>query len=269
MLRFARCCWIVLALFARATYAEPVPFEGGRLALQFGPLYGLEVPPTATAGATGTVEVQSTASGAITRIEFPAGVFVADAISIPFVGSTELQFMPPVGGVQLTFANEAGVFTRAATPPSEVLRGVMPLAGVHKFCVFFVACGATPTANVTVPLSVIGEGGTTMVTALPQVTLSGGSWSTGTVTVDGADQETGMIAGTIQAGSNGTLVRLVTPVFLSTNTVGTYPSVRGLGVLTFLLIPEPDVAALLAASAATLVMLGWRRRRMEKTGHTS
>jgi hypothetical protein len=150
----------------------------------------------------------------------------------------------------------------------------MPLAGVHRFCIFQVACSDPAAQNVTVPLSVLGKGGTTMVAGLPSVTLGGDTWSTGTVTVDGPNQQTGMITGTLQAGSNGTQVRLVTPVFLSTNTAGTIePPFRGVGVLTFLLkpVPEPGLAALLGTSAATLAGLGWRRARSRarKSGLTS
>jgi hypothetical protein len=81
-----------------------------------------------------------------------------------------------------------------------------------------------------------------------------------------------MISGTVQAGSNGTQVRLVTPVYLSTNTTGLYdPPFHGVGVLTFLLkpVPEPGLAALLGTAVATLTGLGWRRTRVRKSGRTS
>jgi len=271
MLRSALLCWLALVLVSITSQAEPVPFEDGRLALQVGPLYGVQVPPTSASGATGIAEVLSTAGGVITRIEFPAGVFAAEAISIPFDDPTEMAYMPPIGGVQLTFANQAGVFSRVATPSGDRIQGVMPLTGIHKFCRLLVSCGDPLAQNLTVPLSVIGKGGTTHTTNVPSITLSGGTWSTGSVTVDGPDQETGMIAGTVQAASNGTLVRLVTPVFLSTNTTGSYPMTRGLGVLTFLLkpVPEPGAMALLGTAIATLTGMGWRRRRTRKTGITS
>jgi hypothetical protein len=272
MLRSVRLCCFALGLLSLTAHAEPVPFEDGRLALQFGPLYGLQVPPSTASAATGTADVQSTAGGVITRIQIPAGVFVADAVSIPFDGPTEMGYIPPVGGVRLTFANQAGTFSRVATASGDRLQGAMPLAGVHKFCVFYVACGATPSANISVPLSVIGQGGTAKATGLPSVTLRGDTWSTGSVTIDGPNQQTGMITGTLQAGSNGTQVRLVTPVFLSTNTAGTIePPFRGVGVLTFLLkpAPEPGLAALLGTAAITLAGLGWHRARTRKSGRTS
>ena len=211
--------------------------------------------------------MQTSAGGAITRIEIASGVFVASAISIPFDDATEMAFMPPVGGVQLTFTNAAGAFTRVATATGEPLRGVMPLAGVQKFCIFFVACGAMPSANVSVPLSVVGEGGVTTAAFLPSVTVEGAPWSTGTVTVDGTGSATAMISGTVQPGSESTLVRLVTPVFLSTNTTGTVPTTRGVGVLTFVLkpAPEPALAAALAMGVATLSGIGWHRARVRKS----
>jgi hypothetical protein len=76
------------------------------------------------------------------------------------------------------------------------------------------------------------------------------------VTLDGADSTTEMIAGTVQTGASTTLVRLVTPVFLSTNTTGTYPATRGLGVL-------------LGAAMAALLAVGWQRARIKKIGMTS
>jgi hypothetical protein len=231
MLRSCTLCWLALAALCDPASAVPVPFEQGRLALQFGPLYGLEVPADAEVGASGVAEIQTSAGGQITRIEIPAGVFVADSVSIPLDDQTQLGFMPPIGGARLTFANDAGSFSRVATASGERLQGVMPLAGFNKFCVFFVACGATPSAILSVPLSVVGQGGTTTVAFVPSVTLEGAPWSTGTVTLDGADSTTEMIAGTVQTGASTTLVRLVTPVFLSTNTTGTYPATRGLGVL--------------------------------------
>jgi hypothetical protein len=91
------------------------------------------------------------------------------------------------------------------------------------------------------------------------------------VTLDGADSTTETIAGTVQTGASTTLVRLVTPVFLSTNTTGTYPATRGLGVLTFVLrpVPEPTAAALLGAAMAALLAVGWQRARIKKIGMTS
>jgi hypothetical protein len=75
----------------------------------------------------------------------------------------------------------------------------------------------------------------------------------------------------VQPGPESTLVRLVTPVFLSTNTTGTYPTTRGVGVLTFVLkpVPEPAATALLVASIAALSGLGWRRTRANRSGRTS
>ena len=272
MLRSLLLCWLVALSFPAAAHAAPVPFEGGRLALQFGPLYGLQVPPSTASAASGVADVQSTAGGVITRIEIPAGVFSTDAVSIPFDSVTEMGYIPPVGGVELTFANQAGTFSRVATASGTRVQGAMPLAGIHKFCRFELACGDPSAQNLTLPLSVIGKGGATMVANIPSITLAGDTWSTGTVTADGPDQQTGMITGTIQTGTGGTQVRLVTPIFLSTNTIGVYdPPFHGVGVLTFLLkpVPEPRAAGLLATAIATLVGLGWYRRRADQTGRTS
>ena len=271
MLRSCLLCSFALAVFAQPALAVPVPFEQGRLELEFGALYGLEVPAAEAEGASGVAEVQTSAGGAITRIEFPADVFVADAVSIPLDDPTQLAFMPPIGGARLTFANEAGIFSRVATASGDRIQGIMPLAGFNKFCIFFVACGAMPSATLSVPLSVVGQGGTTTVAFVPAVTLKGAPWSTGTVTIDAADPPTEMVSGTVQRGESSTMVRLVTPVFLSTNTTGTVPATRGLGLLSFVLkpVPEPAAAGLLGAAIATLLGVGRYRAGANKIGPTS
>jgi hypothetical protein len=261
MLRFAIARLLLCAALVavpRLAGAEPVPFESARLVLRFGPMYEVQIPPESEAGAGGVADV-SRSGGVITRIEFPGDVFAATDVSIPFETTMELAFMPPIGGVQLTVGQQAGTF--AVATPSGPLQGTLPLSGVHKFCTFFAACGASPTQNVTVPLTVIGKGGTAGGPGLPSVFLVGGTWTTGSVTVDGPDEQTFMLAGALEPGTSATLVRLVTPVFLSTNTTGTYPTVRGFGLLTFgIATPEPGAAIAIASAIAALVALGWRRR---------
>ena len=264
MLRCSLCCCVLILVLARAAGAAPVPFDSARLVLQFGPLYGVQAPPAAQPGVSGTADVSYDVGGAITRIEFPASVFAVNATSIPFDSQTAMGFIPPIGGVQLTFANQAGVLSRVATAQGSRLQGQLPLAGVNKFCMFFVSCGAAPTHILTVPLSVVGKGGTAGQADIPSVFIVGGTWSTGTVTVDGPNQQTAMLDGAVQVGTTGaTLVRLVTPIFLSTNTTGSYPTTRGLGVLSFALhpVPEPGVTALLGSAAAALLVVGWVRSR--------
>jgi hypothetical protein len=201
----------------------------------------------------------------------------------------------PIKGLQLTQNNASGNFAvGTATPmqpqpvtPGAHLRGPMALVGVNKVCLFK-ACTASPSANITVPVSVNGVGGTAAATGAVSVTVRGAPWTTGkqlifprtAMTTMGAQvnppgNPTGMgmttMGGTsmatifVQGGTSktmggGTHVQLVTPIFISTN-IPASAVVPAFAILQFVASPEPGVAAGCAAAIGALLLLGWRRRR--------
>src|SRR5690606_21927742 len=149
-------------------------------------------------------------------------------------------------GVQVTAQNGAGNFN---------LAGPMPILGQAKVCLF-APCAAPPPANVSVPLSVVGAGGTTTVSALVNLTVVGAPWTTGTAAV-GADT---VMGGTSGGGAvAGGSVQLVTPIFISTN-IGASAVLPAFGILTLNFVPEPGTLVLLGSGIAGLVMFGRSRR---------
>ena len=161
----------------------------------------------------------------------------------------------------------------------------MPLAGVNKVCLFSACNNATtpPPANLTVPVSVVGKGGSVFVATLVNLTAFGAPWTTGTAVIGSGmaavmqrgfitkmmtvmipptpmGMTTTMVPNTTQPGGQpGTAIRLVTPVFVSTN-IGASAVVPVFSILDFVVAtPEPEVAAGLAAVIGTLVVLGRSR----------
>ena len=264
--------WIVVfgvvALRALGASAELVPFTEGRLTLQFGSLYGVAMPPAPDPGATGSLETTRAQDGSLASIQLPAGLF-AGSVHVAF-GSVGPPQMPIARGVDLTASNEAGTFV-SGTGTAAAFGGTMPLAGIHRVCLFF-ACGDPDATNVTVPLGAIGQGGIVSDFEILRVAIAGGVWSTGAATVDLASGATSMITGgTTPTQLGGKRVRLVTPVMLSTNAVlpndEDAPPVRGFGLVTFVLAPEPGETGLLAVAIVALVAIGHARSR--RAGPTS
>jgi len=221
----------MLALGATgAAQAEPLPFTGS-LAVQIATL-----PPIAITGA-GVADVDPGVSFSV-----PGGTFATTGIIVPVTDPAAF----PILGVQVTAQNGAGNFN---------LAGPMPILGQAKVCLFS-PCAAPPPANVSVPLSVVGAGGTTTVLALVNLTVVGAPWTTGTAAV-GADTVMGNVAGggPVPGGS----VQLVTPIFISTN-IGASAVLPAFGIMTLNFVPEPGTLVLLGSGIAGLVMFGRSRR---------
>jgi hypothetical protein len=247
-----------------AAPAELLPFSEGRLTLSFGSLYGLAMPAVEDPALTGTIDVTRSESGAVTQLVMPAGLFQGTT-RVTFAGAGPF---PPAKGVELDVSIDAGTFapapTGTATSAPLVLGGVVPLAGIHRVCLFF-ACGDPNATNLTVPLDPIGQGGIASAFVLLRVAIAGESWSTGSVTVDLDGGMTDMITGGTTATPNGgTHIQLVAPLMISTNAVTPgdedVPPVRGLALLNLIVAPEPAQTAGLAAAIAALLWLGARRR---------
>jgi hypothetical protein len=162
----------------------------------------------------------------------------------------------PIQGVQLTAQNGPGAFS------GSPLSGTMPLSGIAKICLFG-PCGGPAPANVSIPLSVVGVGGTAKVTFFVNITVQGNPWTTGTAmigTLVQAGFAHGPASGTSSTAALSGRVRLVTPIMVSTN-IGSFAVVPSFGVLDLHFVPEADTFALLAAGFA---MLGATGRRLQR-----
>jgi len=262
--------WLLLTIvttWASASPAEVAPFHDGRLVLRFGALYGLSAPSMQDPGLSGSLVVGRGPGGSLTRIEVPAGLFQGSA----HVTLTAPALFPPAHGVELTstnaqgpVSNGAGTFAIQASGTSTGFGGTMPLRGIHRVCLFF-ACDDPLVTNGDVHLDKIGEGGIASSLGIFRVAIAGRPWQTSSVTVDEGNGATQMVAGGVMpTPSGGTFVQLVTPLMISTNAVGpndqSVPPVRGLGLLSLVVVPEPAETGLLAVAIGTLVWLGARRR---------
>src|SRR5262249_13157885 len=145
----------------------------------------------------------------ISTLSIPASPFSAAGITVP-----NTTMAGPLSGLQLTVHNNAGAF--AGGP----LNGPMPLARVAKACFFAIFGGTLVPGNLTVPLDVVGAGGVATVSALVNVTAIGAPWTVGTVSV-GTLTQMGFAHGpaslTSSTAAASGQVRLVTPIFISTN----------------------------------------------------
>ena len=257
-----RCGGLAMALLASAPVrAEPVPFSGGRLTLRFGTMYGAASPPESEAALSGSLEVTRAGDGSIAALAIPASLFQAST-RVTFAGPGPF---PPAHGVDLDFANAAGAFAVSGAGTGSAFGGTMALLGVHKVCLFF-ACGDPLATTLSVPLGVVGAGGVTSVFNVLRVAIAGDVWSTGAVTVDVASGATSMVTGGIvQTAGGASQIQLVAPVMISTNAVlpndQEAPPVRGLGLLTLVVAPEPGRAVALAMAVASLVGVGAYRSR--------
>lgn len=164
----------------------------------------------------------------------------------------------PIKGVVVAVVNSAGGFARTT---GGRLTGIMGFPGALKVCLFD-ACPIAP-ANVSIPLSVMGAGGTGYFTAAVNVTVTGAPWTTGTVaTPFGTTLATGFAHGPVSAtGSTaqpGGALRLVTPLFLHTNIpADVIPATYG--ALDIRFVPEPSGLLLLGVGLFALFLEAGRR----------
>jgi hypothetical protein len=139
--------------------------------------------------------------------------------------------------------------------------GTMPLNGSARVCLF-ASCGkANNAANLNIPLSVVGgPGGSTTVTGAVNLTVVGAPWTTGTAAV-GTITQMGFALPNSNTGANSGVVRLVTPIFISTNIAGASAVVPAFAFLTLHFVPEPGTLMLLGSGIAGLVAFGRSRVR--------
>jgi hypothetical protein len=198
----------------------------------------------------GVATVNGSASGThLNSLALPASAFATANLIVPQTDPSAY----PINGFQVTASNGAGFFSGGS------LGGVMSVLGVAKVCLF----GSCPAAvaNLSVPLSVVGAGGTATVDGAVAVTVVGAPWSTGTAFA-GTLSAMGFAHGPASLASStaqvsGT-VRLVTPIFISTN-IGASSVIPAFGFLTLHFVPEPGTLLLFGGGIAALIGLGRRR----------
>ena len=214
-----------------ATSGSAVPYTGS-ISLAVAGLPGVPVTGGGSAGGVG---------GAVT-FTIAAGDMAVVGLILPITDPAAA----PILGLQVTASNGAGAFAGGG--------GSMALLGIANVCLFAV-CSAPPPANVGVPLSVVGVGGTTDVSLFVNVTVIGAPWVTTTAAIGTLTAMGGTTGGGAAGGGS---VTLVTPVFISTN-IGASAVLPSFATLTLNFVPEPGTLLLLGSGIAGLAALGRRR----------
>ncbi len=250
MLRSRAALVASLLVLGAAGQARAAALEfTGSLAFQIGTFESIAIPGSGVA----TVNGDGT-GGLLTQLSLPSGVFGVSGLSVPLG-------LSPISGVQVTAEAGTGSFSR----DEGVLGGSMPILGAARICLF-TACDGDPPLTASLPLSVVGVGGTETVSVggFVDLTISGSPWTTG-VAMAGSDEMTGFARGPLTGISStampGGVVRLVTPILISTG-LDASPLVPAFGILTVQFVPEPGALLLLSSGILTLVAIGHSRRRV-------
>ncbi len=237
-LSYALAASLLVFGLAGQAHAISLGFTGS-LAVQISALDPVTLPGAGTAIING-----SGGGGALTGLELPQGVFAVTAIVVPVTDPGAF----PIAGVQVTAANGAGSFNGSG--------GMMPINGSSKVCLFG-PCGSA-VANLDVPLSNVGVGGTALVTGAVNLTVVGAPWTTGTAAI-GAMTIMGGKSPASNTGAPSGTITLVTPIFISSN-IGASAVVPAFAILNLHFVPEPGTLMLLGSGIAGLVAFGRSRR---------
>jgi hypothetical protein len=220
----------------------------GTVAVQIATLDPVQLPGAGTAIANG-----ENGPGHLTSLQVPASPFaIAD-----FVVPVSDPGVFPIAGVKVTAHNGDGSFQGVGGSGS--FGGAMPINGATKVCLYGACGSSTNISNLTVPLTVVGQGGTTTVKGAVNLTVIGAPWTTGTAAIGTITQMGGAAPASNTAAASGS-VTLVTPIFISTN-IGAFAVVPAFAIMTLHFVPEPGTLVLLGSGIAGLVALGRNRAR--------
>lgn len=203
----------------------------------------------------GSATVNGSGGGiALSSLALAAGVVDAGPLLMPVTDPAQ----QPISGWIADVSNGTGSFATGG----GVLGGVLPLAGLLRLCVFGSGSCLAPVANLSVPLNVIGSGGSEWSTGAVNLTVFGAPWTSGTVSI-GTITRMGYASGPASAAGStaqtGGRLQLVTPVHISTN-IGASVVIPSFATLTLHFVPEPTTALLLSAGIAGLGWASARRR---------
>ena len=220
-------------------------FTGG-LAVQIATLDPVVIPGAGSATVNG-----SGPAGHLTGLVIPANQFAISGFILPVTDPAAF----PIAGVQVTAANGAGAFSGVG---GGGFGGAMPINGAAKVCLFG-SCEAA-VSNLSVPLTVAGQGGVALVTGAVNLTVIGAPWTTGTAAVGTAFTAMGGVSPLSNTGAPSGVVTLVTPTFISTN-IGASAVLPAFGILQLHFVPEPGTMMLLGSGIVGLVAFGRSRVR--------
>jgi hypothetical protein len=232
------------ALGAGPAAASPIGFTG-TLSLQV-----IRLPPLVVPG-SGIAQVSP--GPHIGSIALPSGAFATTNLTIVVTDPGVF----PISGLGITVENGAGTLSGAG--------GTLPLVGAARFCLF--APCLAPVGVIPVPLGAVGVGGASTAPGVVNVTVLGGPWTTGMITVGATFFQTvatgfrhGPVSGTSSTAAQGGALRLVTPILISTSIASDVPFVPAFAALDLHFVPEPATALLLACGLAVMGRSALARR---------
>jgi len=247
---------------ATPIFAESLPFVSTFAVEGLGPQA-----PVATA--TGTAAVNGAGPlGHLSSVAVPSNLLSISTTITPTPNPTS---PPPFSFLVVRMDNAAGSFSESAT--TAPLEGEMAVPGNIRVCILF-GCGSF----FDVPLTSQGtrgvglSGGPIVRPGAVAVTVQGAPWTTGTVvitttsgTVNGVGFAHGPASATSSTANPGGVVKLVTPVTITTKSLLSPPSVISL-VASFEveIIPEPAALTLLLPGIGVLLTLGAVRLRRDR-----
>lgn len=250
------CCLVALP-----AAAELVPFDASYSIQGLGGLTPIGI-------GSGVAEVNPSGVGGthLTHLGLPGGIATVMTTSTPTTAPSTFPYTKIIA----TAADGPGTFSETS---GGALRGEMPIAGNVRLCLGF-SCALfldiPLTENGTRGVGLGGPPITTMFGTLVTVSLQGGAWSTGSITVGTSFGGTTMVGGTARGSASLPsstavgmgVVQMVTPIIVTATSGGGTPTTLDLfGVLDVQLMPEPGRGALLGAGAAVMACLGWARRQ--------